>query len=114
MTSFPTPFTNEVLENVGGHEAYSFTYGFFGYHHIKVYLEDRNKTTFTTKWVSFQYTFMSFRLKNAPTIFSKVDVATFKEFIHKFLEVYFNHWIVFGLLKKHISSLHLMLDICRK
>jgi hypothetical protein len=26
---FPTPFTDEVLENVGGHEAYSFTDGFF-------------------------------------------------------------------------------------
>ena len=25
---FPTPFMNEVLENVGGHEAYSFTDGF--------------------------------------------------------------------------------------
>jgi hypothetical protein len=29
---FPTPFTDEVLENVGGHEAYSFTDGFSGYH----------------------------------------------------------------------------------
>jgi predicted RNA-binding protein YlxR (DUF448 family) len=26
---FPTPFTDEVLENVGGHEAYSFTDGFW-------------------------------------------------------------------------------------
>jgi hypothetical protein len=26
------PFTDEVLENVGGHEAYSFTNGFSGYH----------------------------------------------------------------------------------
>jgi hypothetical protein len=29
---FPTPFTDEVLENVGGHEAYSFIDGFSGYH----------------------------------------------------------------------------------
>jgi hypothetical protein len=29
---FPTPFTDEVLENVVGQEAYSFTNGFFGYH----------------------------------------------------------------------------------
>jgi hypothetical protein len=29
---FPTPFTNEFLENVGGQEEYSFTYGFLGYH----------------------------------------------------------------------------------
>jgi hypothetical protein len=29
---FPTPFTNEVLDNVGGQEVYSFTDGFSRYH----------------------------------------------------------------------------------
>ena len=29
---FATPFTDEVLDNVGGQEAYSFTDGFSGYH----------------------------------------------------------------------------------
>ena len=43
---FPTPFTDEVLENVRGHEAYSFTDRFSGYHQIKIALEDRYKTTF--------------------------------------------------------------------
>jgi hypothetical protein len=38
---FPTPFTYEVLENVGGHEAYSFTDGFLGYHQIKIAPKDR-------------------------------------------------------------------------
>jgi hypothetical protein len=33
---FPTPFTDEVLENVGGQEDYSFTDGFSGYHQIKI------------------------------------------------------------------------------
>ena len=46
---FPTPFTNEVLENVGGQEVYSFTDGFSGYHHIRIHKEDRHKTTFATE-----------------------------------------------------------------
>ena len=29
---FPTPFTDEVLKNVGGQEKYSFTDGFSRYH----------------------------------------------------------------------------------
>jgi hypothetical protein len=33
---FPTPFTDELLENVGGQEAYSFTDGFSWYHQIKI------------------------------------------------------------------------------
>jgi len=43
---FPTPFTDEVLENVGGKEVYSFKDGFSGYHQIKIMPEDRSKTTF--------------------------------------------------------------------
>jgi hypothetical protein len=38
---FHTLFTYEVLENVGGHEAYSFTDIFSGYHQIKIALKDR-------------------------------------------------------------------------
>jgi hypothetical protein len=45
---FPTPFTDEVLENVGGLEAYSFTDGFSSYHQIKIAQEHRYKTTFVT------------------------------------------------------------------
>ena len=55
---------------------------------------------------------MSFGLKNAPIIFSRVVVATFEEFIRKFLEVYFDDWTVFGLVKCHVPSLCLMLDTC--
>jgi hypothetical protein len=41
---FPTPCNDEVLENVGGQEFYSFTDGFFGYHKIKITQENRHKT----------------------------------------------------------------------
>ena len=107
---FPTPFRDEVLDNLGGHEAYSFTDGFSRYHHIKIAQEDRHKTTFVTKWGSYQYTVMSFGLNNAPTIFSRVVIATFKEFIHQFLEVYLDEWIVYSLLKNHVEVLRLMLE----
>ena len=33
---FLTPFTDEILESVGGQEVYSFTDGFFGYRQIKI------------------------------------------------------------------------------
>lgn len=102
------------MENVGGQEAYSFTNGFSGYHQIKIASEDWSKTTFAIEWGCFQYTFMPFGLKNAPAIFSNVVVTAFKEFIHNFLEVYFDDWTVLGLVKKHVSSLRLMLDTFRK
>jgi hypothetical protein len=79
---FPTPFIDEVLENVGGHETFSFTDGFLGYNQIKIAPEDMYKTTFSIEWGSYQYTVMPFGLKNAPTIFLRVVIDSFKEFIH--------------------------------
>jgi hypothetical protein len=57
---------------------------------------------------------MPFGLKNAPTSFSKVVVEAFKEFLHKYLEVYFDDWTNFSLLQNHIECLRLMLDKCRQ
>ena len=67
---FSTPFIDEVLEGVGGQDMYSFTYGFSGYHHIRIAKEDRHKVIFFTEWGCFQYTVTPFGLNNAPTVFS--------------------------------------------
>jgi polyhydroxyalkanoate synthesis regulator phasin len=45
---FPTPFIDEVLEQVAGKEAYSFANGFSGYHQVRIAEEDKKKTTFIT------------------------------------------------------------------
>ena len=92
---FPIPFTDEVLDNVGGQEVYSFIDGFSGYHQIRILEEDRYKTTFAIEWGSFQYTVIPFGLKNAPAIFSRVVIVVFKEFIHKLLIVYFDDLTIF-------------------
>lgn len=47
-------------------------------------------------------------------IFSLIIIAVFKEFIQKFLEIYFDDWMVFVLIKCHVASLRLMLDTCRR
>lgn len=75
---FPTSFIDKLLENVGGREAYSFIDVFSGYHQVKIVEEDRHKTTFDTEWGSFSYTIMPFGLKNAPTIFSRNVMVSFK------------------------------------
>ena len=85
---FSIPFSDEILDSVGGQEEYSFMDGFSRYHQIRIAPEDRSKTTFATEWGSFQYTVIPFGLKNSPAIFSRVIVAMFKEFIYKFLEVF--------------------------
>jgi hypothetical protein len=57
---------------------------------------------------------MPFGLNNSPAIFYRVVIEEFKDFLHKFLEAYFDDWTVFSLLKNHIECLRLMLDKCRQ
>ena len=57
---------------------------------------------------------MPFGLNDAPAIFSRIVVSAFKDFIHKFLEVYFDDWTMFALVRDHIESLCMMLERCRK
>ena len=71
---FLTPFADEILNEVVGHECYSFTYGFSGYNQVPIAKEDQKKTTFVCEFGSFAYKFMPFVLKNEPVVFSRIVV----------------------------------------
>ena len=53
---------------------------------------------------------MPFGLKNVPAILSRIVVTVFKYFIQKFLEVYFDDWTIFVIIKYHIESLEMMME----
>ena len=75
---FPTPYADEILNEVVGHECYSFTDGFSGYNQVPIAKEDQKKTTFVCEFGSFAYRVMPFGLKNAPTVFSRIVVKHFR------------------------------------
>ena len=73
----PTPFVDEILNEVASHECYSFTDGFLGYNQVPIAKEDQHKTTFVCEFGSFSYKKMPSGLKNAPTVFSRIVVKAF-------------------------------------
>ena len=75
---FPTPYGDEILNKVTGHECYSFTDEFLGYNQVPIAKEDQKKTTFVCEFRSFTYKVMPFGLKNAPAVFSRSVVKNFK------------------------------------
>ena len=40
---FPTPYADEILNEVAEHESYSFTDGFLGYNQVPIAKEDKKK-----------------------------------------------------------------------
>ena len=86
---FRTPFADEILNEVAGHECYSFTYGFSGYNQVTIAKEDQHKTTFVCEFGSFAYRKMPFGLKNAPAVFSRIIGKAFQEYIYKVWECIF-------------------------
>ena len=109
---FPTPYTDEILNEVTWHEFHSFTDVLLVYNQVPIAKEYQKKTTFVCEFGSFAYRIMPFGLKNAPAVFSRIVVKTFQEYIYKTMEVYFDDWMIYSMLKECCKWLRLMLEQC--
>ena len=74
---FPTPFIDEILNEVARHECYSFTDGFSGCNQVPIAKEDQKKMTFVCRFGSFSFNVMPFGLNNASVVFSRIVVKAF-------------------------------------
>ena len=52
---FPISFANKILNEVAGHDCYSFIGGFLRYNQVPIAKEDQHKTTFVCEFGSFSY-----------------------------------------------------------
>ena len=86
--NFPLPHIDVLVDNTTNHHMFSFMDGFSGYNQIRMFPEDREKTTFITLWGTFCYKVMSFGLKNAGATYQRAMVTLFHDMIHKEIEVY--------------------------
>ena len=84
---FPTPFTDKILNEVAGHECYSFTDRFSGYNQVRIAEEDQHKTTFICPWGTFAYKKMPFGLKNVGAMFQRAMSYMFHD-IKRFIDAY--------------------------
>jgi hypothetical protein len=112
--AFPLPFTDGVLDTVGGHEMYSFLDGFSGYNQIRMAEEDQEKTASVTEWGVFVAVIMMFGLKMAPATFQRIIMEIFEEYIPGFMQVFLDDFAVFGTRKAHLQHVKMCLDKCRK
>ena len=85
---FPLPFLDHMLDHLAGHEYYCFLYGYSGYNHITISLEDQEKTTFTCSYGTFAFKRMTFGLCNAPGTFQHCMMAIFSDMVKRTIELF--------------------------
>ncbi|MCO5601005.1 hypothetical protein L7F22_055121 [Adiantum nelumboides] len=111
---FPLPFTDTMLDQLTGHQMYSFLDGYNGYNQISLAEEDREKTTFITEWGAFIYLVMPFGLCNAPATFQRAMMTIFAEYLQKFMAIFVDDFTVYSSTAKHLECLRLMFQKCRE
>ncbi|XP_057481981.1 uncharacterized protein LOC130768891 [Actinidia eriantha] len=113
--SFPLPKIDLVVDATSKHELLSFMDAFSGYHHIKMYPPDIEKTSFITERGLYCYKVMPFGLKNTGTTYQRLVNKMFKEQIGKTMEVYIDDMLVKSLrAHNHVAHLEEAFDILRR
>ena len=76
---YPLPRIDQLVDSTVGHSLLSFLDAHSGYHQVFLEETDRNKCAFVTTAGTFNYTMMSFGLKNARATYTKLVDHIFKK-----------------------------------
>ena len=92
----PLPFIDQMLDRLVGHPHLCFLYGYSGYNHIAIVLEDQEKTTFTCPYSTFVFRRMSFRKCNAHATIQRRMMFIFSDLAKEVMEIFMDDFSFYG------------------
>ncbi|CAI7802682.1 unnamed protein product [Closterium sp. NIES-54] len=110
---FSVPRVEDLLDGVQGARVFSKIDLRSGYHQIRVFPEDQDKTAFRTKQGLFEFRVLPFDLTNAP--FHMLMNTVLFEFLGSFVVVYLGDILIFSKTKEeHVQHLQKVFEVLRK
>ena len=113
--NYLVPSMEKIIQSVSKSALVSFLYGFSGYNQVLVAKEARLKMTFWTKWGTYAYDKMPFRLTNVGETFQWAMDIAFRCLINKSIVVYLDDITIYSKNQEdHVPHLKAIFEWCRR
>jgi hypothetical protein len=112
---YPLPRIEDLFDQLRGASVFSKIDLRSGYHQLRIRPSDILKTTFITKYGSYEFTVMSFGLTNAPAFFMNLMSSVFMDYLYKFVVVFIDDILIYSQSEEeHVNHLRMVLQRLRE